>query len=333
MNFDLDDNQREFAAAAKEFFEGQDCLAHARALLKEPGEARPGLKSLAQLGFYGLIAPESAGGIGQSILDLAVVAEQAGRVLAGPSLVTAARAAVLLDGDTERLAALADGSTEYAVLDGSPEGSAPSIDARIATEFLALDGTTLVVGTGEPIAGEPIDATRGLASVRLTDRTVLRTDAGQLWERARQIATVILAAEDLGAADRVFEIGVEYARTRTTFGRAIGSYQAIKHRLVDAWVDVDQLRSLMWWAAWTADHSPEDLPLAASAVKAYSSRVLEEVTETLIQLHGGIGFTWEHDAHLFWRRAKVDRLLLGDEAEHLDHVALLTLETREETLL
>lgn len=68
-------------------------------------------------------------------------------------------------------------------------------------------------------------------------------------------------------------------------------------------------------------------------MKAYSSRVLEEVTETLIQLHGGIGFTWEHDAHLFWRRAKVDRLLLGDEAEHLDHVALLTLETREETLL
>ena len=91
--------------------------------------------------------------------------------------------------------------------------------------------------------------------------------------------------------------------------------------LVDAWVGVDQLRSLVWWAAWAADNAPDEFPLAASAAKAYAARVFEQAAETVIQVHGGIGFTWEHDAHLYWRRAKVDRLLLGDEAEHLDAVA------------
>jgi alkylation response protein AidB-like acyl-CoA dehydrogenase len=217
------------------------------------------------------------------------------------------------------------GTGNGSVLDSSPRGSAPSIDAAHATEFLALDGDTLIAGTGEITVGEPIDPTRGLASVRLTSQQVLRENAGALWERARLVAAVIMAAEDLGAADAAVAIAADYARSRQTFGRAIGSYQAVKHRLVDVWAGVEQLRSLVWWAAWTADAAPDDLPLAASAVKAYSARVLEEAAEALIHVHGGIGFTWEHDAHVYWRRAKVDRLLLGDEAEYLDRVADLAL--------
>jgi alkylation response protein AidB-like acyl-CoA dehydrogenase len=159
--------------------------------------------------------------------------------------------------------------------------------------------------------------------VRLTSRTVLAEDAGALWARARQVGAVVMAAEDLGAADRGVQLGVAYAQERQAFGRPIGSYQAVKHMLVDAWVGVDQLRSLVWWAAWAADAAPEELPLASSSAKAYAAGVLERAAETLVQVHGGIGFTWEHDAHLYWRRAKVDRLLLGDEAEHLDAVARL----------
>jgi alkylation response protein AidB-like acyl-CoA dehydrogenase len=140
------------------------------------------------------------------------------------------------------------------------------------------------------------------------------------------VAAVVMAAEDLGGADRCVQLGVAYAQQREAFGRAIGSYQAIKHMLVDAWVGVDQLRSLVWWAAWAADASPAELPLAASAAKAYAAEAFERAAGTLIQVHGGIGFTWEHDAHLFWRRAKVDRLLLGDEAEHLDAVARLAVD-------
>jgi alkylation response protein AidB-like acyl-CoA dehydrogenase len=203
------------------------------------------------------------------------------------------------------------------------DGAHPSLDAADATTFLALDGDALVVGEGEATAGSPIDATRGLASVRLTSRRVLAEGAGELWARARQVGAVVMAAEDLGAADRAVQLGVAYAKERQAFGRPIGSYQAVKHMLVDAWVGVDQLRSLVWWAAWAADAAPDELPLAAASAKALAARVLEQAAETLIQVHGGIGFTWEHDAHLYWRRAKVDRLLLGDEAEHLDTVARL----------
>src|SRR3954471_21224734 len=194
MNFDLDTDQRDAAAGARQFFSGSASPAAARAAL-EGGAIEPGHKALADIGFLGITVAEDAGGAGGSLLDLAVVAEQGGAVLAGPSLVTAARAAVLLADVPELAAQLADGSTAFAVLDGSR----PSIDAATATSFLALEDGALVVGGGEVEAGGPIDATRGLASVRLTDRRVLREDATGLWTRPRQVAAVVLAAEDLGA--------------------------------------------------------------------------------------------------------------------------------------
>ncbi|HVD29424.1 MAG TPA: acyl-CoA dehydrogenase family protein, partial [Mycobacteriales bacterium] len=163
MNFDLDTDQRDAAAGARAFFTGSASPAAARAAL-EGGALEPGLKALAEIGFLGITVAESAGGAGGTLLDLAVVAEQGGAVLAGPSLVTAARAAVLLADFPDLAATLADGSTSFAVLDGA----GPSIDAANATTFLALDGDALVVGAGEVTPGRPIDATRGLASVRLT---------------------------------------------------------------------------------------------------------------------------------------------------------------------
>jgi alkylation response protein AidB-like acyl-CoA dehydrogenase len=318
VNFDLDQDQRDAAAGARAFFTGRASAGAAREAL-EGGAVAPGRKALADIGFLGVTVPEEAGGAGGSLLDLAVVAEQGGAVLAGPSLVTAARAAVLLAGHPDLVAQLADGSAAFAVVDGR----GPAMDAAAADRFLALEDGALVLAEGEATAGPPIDATRGLAAVRLTSRHVLDPDAAELWARARQVAAVVLAAEDLGAADRAVQLGVAYAKERQAFGRPIGSYQAVKHMLVDAWVGVDQLRSLVWWAAWTADASPGELALASSAAKAYAAGVLERAAETLIQVHGGIGFTWEHDAHLYWRRAKVDRFLLGDEAEHLDAVARL----------
>ncbi|TYP86929.1 acyl-CoA dehydrogenase family protein [Blastococcus xanthinilyticus] len=322
MNFDLDDDQRDIAAGARDFFTGSASPAAARGGL-EGGRPEPGRKALADIGFLGITVPEAAGGSGRPLLDLAVVAEQGGAVLAGPSLVTAARAAVLLADQPELAAQLADGSVAFAVLDGPVDGSSPSVDAADATLFLGLDGGDLVVGEGEVVPGRPLDATRGLASVRLTSRRVLVADAGELWARARQVGAVVMAAEDLGGAERCVQLGVAYAQEREAFGRRIGSYQAVKHMLVDAWAGVDQLRSLVWWSAWAADAAPAELPLAASAAKAHAATAFERAAGTLIQVHGGIGFTWEHDAHLFWRRAKVDRLLLGDEAEHLDAVARL----------
>jgi len=321
VNFDLDDDQREFAAAARDFFSEQASPSDARRALDEGSAATPGRKALADIGFYGITIPESAGGAGQSVLDLAVVAEQGGRVLAGPSLVTAARVAVLLAGDDTRLAGLADGSVGYAVVDGS----APVLDAATANRFLTRSGDDLVLAEGTVAVGDPIDPTRGLGTVTLGETEVIGHDVGARWEHAERVARVILAAEDLGAAARAVEMAAAYAKERAAFGRFIGSYQAIKHLLVDAYVGVEQLRSLVWWAAWTAEESPDELPLAAAAAKASAAGVLENAAETLIQVHGGIGFTWEHDAHLYWRRAKVDRFLLGDDVAAFDEVARIAL--------
>jgi len=321
VNFDLSDEQRQLAAAAADFFASAASPSAARASLDEGAPIAPGRKAITDTGFAAITVPESAGGGGGSVLDLAVVAEQAGRVLAGPSLITAARAAVLLEGNDEWLSALADGSKSFAILDG--DGGA-TLDATTADTFLALRDGALVVGGGTVTERSPIDATRGLADVVLDDTKVVAAGASQ-WARARQVAQVVLGAEGLGTASKALEVAVDYAKQRVAFGRQIGSYQAIKHSLVDAFVGVEQLRSLVWWAAWTSDESPEDLPLAAAAVKGMAATVLETTAETLVQVHGGIGFTWEHDAHLYWRRAKVDRFLLGDDVEAFDTVARLAI--------
>jgi alkylation response protein AidB-like acyl-CoA dehydrogenase len=164
MDFDINDEQRNFAEHSRDFFTehaGPEC---ARTLLDKPGEAAPGRQMLAELGFSSLTIPEEAGGIGADLLDMALVAEQAGRQLAGPSLASAARIATLLEGDTDRLRAISEGRIAVAVLDGSPTGSTPSMDVVGATHFLALDGEDLILGQGRVTAGEPIDATRGLTS-------------------------------------------------------------------------------------------------------------------------------------------------------------------------
>jgi alkylation response protein AidB-like acyl-CoA dehydrogenase len=322
VHFDIDDEQRSFADHARTFFSEQAGPEWARTLLDKPAEAAPGRQVLTELGFSSLTIAEEAGGVGSELLHMALVAEQAGRHLAGPSLATAARIAVLLEGDDSRLRDIAEGRTAMAVVDGRTTGSGPSMDAVGATHFLALNGEDLILGEGRVTSGEVIDATRGLGFVELTSSEVILRGARERWQRAKQVACVVLAAEGLGAADRVVEIGIEYAQQRQTFGRPIGAYQAVKHRLVDDWVAVNQLRSLVWWAAWAADHAPEQLPVASSAAKAYCATTFETACESLIHVLGGIGFTWEHDAHLYWRRAKVDRLLLGDESEHLAEVAL-----------
>ncbi|MCL2542254.1 MAG: acyl-CoA/acyl-ACP dehydrogenase [Nocardioidaceae bacterium] len=319
MYFDLDDDQRSLASAARDFLGSSASPAAARAALEDPSApVLPGRVDLVKSGFAAITVPESAGGGGGTVLDLAVVAEQAGRVLAGPSLVTFARAAVLLDGDEARLAGLVDGSLAVAVHDGGPV-----LDAVGADRFLALRGEDVVLASGTVTRRPGIDPTRGLADVALDEGEVVAAGDSARWERALLVGRAILAAEDLGTAARALEIGVAYTKERHAFGRPIGSYQAVKHALVDAYVEVEQLRSLVWWAAWAADHAPDELPLAANAAKGAAASALERAGETLIQVHGGIGFTWEHDAHLYWRRAKVDRFLLGDDVSAYDEVARL----------
>jgi hypothetical protein len=157
------------------------------------------------------------------------------------------------------------------------------------------------------------------------DRFLLTWRDGDL-ERGRLQATVMNAAESVGVAARAMRLAVEYAKERKQFGRPIGAYQAVSHRCAQMLLETEGARSASYYAAWCGDAEPETLPLAACMAKAYASDAGWRVCTSSLQVHGGIGFTWEHDLHFFVKRAKVDGILYGSAREHRDAVAELSIE-------
>jgi alkylation response protein AidB-like acyl-CoA dehydrogenase len=175
-----------------------------------------------------------------------------------------------------------------------------------------------------------MDQTRKLCEVTLSD-VVVGGDAvlgavGSGWAPLARVldrATVALCAEMCGGAQKVLDMTVEYAKIRQAFGRPIGSYQGVKHRAADMLVDVENSKSITYYAAWALDEGAAEAPLAVSMAKAYVSDAYRRVSAAGIQLHGGIGFTWEHDLHLYFKRAKGSEFTFGDATHHRERVAQL----------
>jgi alkylation response protein AidB-like acyl-CoA dehydrogenase len=172
---------------------------------------------------------------------------------------------------------------------------------------------------------ETLDPTRRLATVVLssTPATLVGTD-GAGWAvvaKVLDVAAVGLAAEQVGGAARALEMAVDYAKVREQFGRPIGSFQAIKHTCADMLLEVESARSAAYYALWAAATDSEELPVVASIAAAYCGDAFYHCAAKNIQVHGGIGFTWEHPAHLYLKRAKADQLMFGDTAWHLDQLA------------
>ncbi|HKF74830.1 MAG TPA: acyl-CoA dehydrogenase family protein [Candidatus Dormibacteraeota bacterium] len=165
-----------------------------------------------------------------------------------------------------------------------------------------------------------LDQTRKLARLELSGtpaRLVGEAGGAETWlRRALDLAAVALAAEQVGSAQRCLDMTVAYAKVRQQFGRPIGSFQAIKHRCADMLLRVESARAAAYYAAWAAAEDADELPAVASLARAYCSDACSWVAGETIQVHGGIGFTWEHDAHLYFKRAKASELLLGDPAHH-----------------
>jgi alkylation response protein AidB-like acyl-CoA dehydrogenase len=175
-----------------------------------------------------------------------------------------------------------------------------------------------------------IDETRKLSEVRFDNVTVPETALlGELhggWPALSRVydqVAVALAAEMCGGAQRVLDMTVDYAKLRETFGKPIGSYQGVKHRCADMLVEVENAKSLTYYAAWAVDEGATDAPLAVSMAKAYASDASRKVSNAGIQLHGGIGMTWEHDLHLYMKRAKASEVAFGDATWHRERVASL----------
>jgi alkylation response protein AidB-like acyl-CoA dehydrogenase len=209
------------------------------------------------------------------------------------------------------------------------------VAARTANDSDPTSGVTLFVvdAAAEGVATKQLramDMTRRLCDVTLTDVKVAKDGVlgpvGGGWpalERAIQRGLGLLAAECVGGAQRVLDLSVAYAKERIQFGRPIGSFQAVKHKCADMLVDVELGRSAMYYAAWAATDEDAELELASSIAKAFCGEAYTRVATNGIHVHGGIGFTWEHDMHLFFKRAKANEVLLGDPSYHRDRVARL----------
>jgi alkylation response protein AidB-like acyl-CoA dehydrogenase len=203
---------------------------------------------------------------------------------------------------------------------------APGADLFVGVAL--LEGKPVGVAIEADAAGVSVetvqryDATRSLGHVSLTDApaTVLDASAESL-AAAWHLSQALIAAESIGSVETALDVSVAYAKDRHTFGRAIGSYQAVKHGLTEVLRQLENGRSLLYYAGWARRGKPDEFPLAASAARSVAGRALDQAARTMISVHGGIGATWEHDAPLYFRRAQLSRRLLGGTARASDRVA------------
>ncbi|MFF9133468.1 acyl-CoA dehydrogenase family protein [Streptomyces sp. NPDC014806] len=304
-------------------------------------------KSLAEgMGLAGLLVPEDQGGQGASHREVAVVLEELGRAVAPVPYLTSAvvaTEALLACGDADLLAALASGRTIGAlavglhlapgaaftavrVQDGLLHGELRGIaDASVADVLLvpAEDGGLYAVDANAATitAQASLDLTRPVATVRLDGAPGRRLgDAEPAVRRALRAAAGLLASEQLGVADWALTETVRYLKERKQFNRPVGGFQALKHRLAQLWLEVVNLRAAARGAA-DALASGEDTDVIVSVAQAYAAPVAVHAAEEALQLHGGIGMTWEHPIHLYLKRAKADSIAYGTADAHREALA------------
>jgi alkylation response protein AidB-like acyl-CoA dehydrogenase len=270
-----------------------------------------------QVGAAALVIPEDLGGAGGELGDAAVVLQELGRALVPSPLLgtTLAELALLAapEPDTATLEALAEGGSIGAlVLDADYVVNGDIADVVVAAADGQLSRWTRF--SAEPVA--TMDPTRRLARIQPQDTVTLGPDPG-LADRA----AILLAAEQIGAAERCLDLTVQYAKSRVQFGRPIGSFQALKHRMADLYVVVSAARAVV------ADACDDPTPTNAATARLLATEALCNVASEGIQIHGGIAITWEHDMHLYFKRAHGSSHLLGSPRELLDQLESEVLET------
>jgi len=347
MEFALTDEQQMIAETAQAFFGERAASEATREAMERGGFDRPLWTGFCtEMGLAGLALPEAHGGAGLGMIELACVAEAAGaQVAAIPLPGLAMTSAALLAGGSEEqkaewLPRLAEGSVVPAcaaefVRDGSGdllsgEGRFVAYGAHADLLLLLGQANAWIVDPGAP--GVEIetfltmDQTRPLAALKLAGVKADRlADGAAARAAALRAGWITLAAEALGGAQAAIDRTVAYSLERKQFGRAIGSFQAYKHRLADRVVDIEQARSAVYWAACALDEGSDEAAIAVHAAKSFAADTFFRCASDMIQLHGGIGFTWEHDAHLFFKRARAIQSALGSGAWHREQVASLVL--------
>jgi alkylation response protein AidB-like acyl-CoA dehydrogenase len=356
MSLPLPEEQEEFRSAVRGLLARRSRFEDVRRLMEGAGHDAAVWKELAdQLGLQGLLIGEEHGGQGFDLEVAAIAFEEAGRaLLCAPLLPTVlVTVALVLSDDPaaqERfLPGLASGETIATITDvGRDDGALAAVAGRGPEAVLegskdhVLDGgvanLALVLADGNRLYAvdldapgirrrplETMDQTRRQVRLEFNDAaaTPVGGDAGALLDAVMDRAAVLLAAEQVGGAARALEMAVGYAKDREQFGRPIGSFQAIKHKCADMLVAVESARSAVYAAAQALAAGDPEGPLLASMVKAAASEAYVHATAENIQIHGGVGYTWEHDAHLLYKRSTSSEVLFGDPASHRQRVASL----------
>jgi len=357
VTFAFSEEQQELRSTAARFLEEKSSSAIVRQLMEtDTGFDEGTWKQMADLGWLGMAIPEEYGGVGFGFVEVLVLLEEMGKkLLPAPyvSSVLFGANAILNAGSEDQkkelLPGIADGTTRATLAFVEPSGrwdidgiELEAKDGKLTgTKSYVLDGHTatllIVAATNglyvvDPDAEgvtrtklETLDMTRKQAKIDFnnTPATLLgdAANAKAALQKTLDQAAALLSSEMVGGAQQCLDASTQYAKERYQFGRPIGSFQAIKHKCANMLMEVEMSRSAAYYAGWAAAEDPEELPLAASLAKAYCSDAYFHCAAENIQIHGGIGFTWEHDAHLYFRRAKSSEIYLGDATYHRELVA------------
>jgi alkylation response protein AidB-like acyl-CoA dehydrogenase len=324
VDFELSEDQQALGQAAADLLDGRSSMGVVRAATERGGTADPALWSaMVEQGWTALAVPESLGGGGLGWVEAAVVLEQVGARVA-PAPILSQLVALEFLADTEWGPALLDGDSVAAVAPGLDEPTPYAPDADVVV--VAGDDRLWAIDLRDhrPAPEPAMDLTRTVGWLRPAALAEApRLDLGDQDRVARlvDVASVAYSAELLGLAQRALDLSVTYAGERIQFGRPIGSFQAIKHRCADMLVDVEGMRSAAYWAAWCVAAGDPDASVAASVAKCWCSDAATRVLASALQVHGGIGFTWEHDLHLYLKRVQLDALAFGNAAWHRARLA------------
>jgi len=317
VDFELSEDQQALQGAARALLDDRSDHDHVRAHVASDRPYDTELwRSMAEQGWLAVTLDEDRGGLGAGWVEAAVLLEER----APDGWVEA------LSGG-ERVGCVG-WSRPGSGLEAVSSGDGWQLSGRVGpVEGAAVADVAVVVASGRVFAvdleqaGRParepaMDVTRALSWLSFDRTPAVPLGDGDLADALVDRGAVGASAEMLGGAGRVLEMAVQYAKDRIQFDQPIGSFQAIKHRCADMVVDVEGMRSSTWYAAWALSAGEEDASIAASTAKVWGSEAAKRVMASGLQVHGGIGFTWEHDLHLYMKRSQFDRISYGDASFH-----------------
>jgi alkylation response protein AidB-like acyl-CoA dehydrogenase len=350
MQFGLSESQQILKTNARKFFAAECPISEIRRIMEtDTAQDKKLWKSMADQGFLGVVFPEDAGGAGLGFVELAALAEEMGRALVPGAFLSNLFAGAVLHaaGATKHLSSIASGEkpATVALLESTASWDPDAVqmptlageklfvpDAE-AADFIvvaARDAKDLALYLVESHAVKKtlmqgMDLTRRLYKVSFdhpaAELLVKGADARKALDHALNVVTVALCAEMTGGMQRMLDISVDYAKTRKQFGKPIGQYQAVQHQCADMLIFTESSRSAAYYAAYTMTEGSADAPTAVSVAKAYASDACRETSNRAVQVQGGMGFTWENDTHLFYRRAKASEMAFGDATFHRERIA------------